>query len=83
MIIKIRIRSEMKKNPKDLRLSHNDLLVIAENEQESKIIDKLGQPGTKFIGEIRLSDDYGEHYLLIQPTHIEFGHGDSREVPTE
>ena len=51
-------------------LVHADLVVISENEQESRIIDVMGQPGTTFTGEIRLADGYGEHYLLLQPKHI-------------
>jgi hypothetical protein len=71
---------EEKKHEDDLQLSHNDLLIILQSEDESKIIDSFGQPGTKFVGEIRLADGYGEHYLLLQPTHIELGNGNSRDI---
>jgi hypothetical protein len=71
---------EEKKHKDDLQLSHNDLLIILQSEDESEIIDSFGQPGTRFIGEVRLADDWGEHYLLLRPTHIELGHGDSRNV---
>lgn len=50
-------------------LYHHDLCLVAEDEQESKVLDLLGQPGTTFSGEVRLADGYGEHYLLIQPKH--------------
>lgn len=80
MRIELRRRMEPRKHPADLPLAHNDLLVIMENEDESKVVDELGQPGTKFIGEVRLADGYGEHYLLLQPTHIELGNGDTREI---
>jgi hypothetical protein len=49
------------------RLKHYDLLFIAENEEESKALDMLGQPGSFVQGEIRLADGYGEHYLMVQP----------------
>lgn len=51
-------------------LFHNDLVLIADTEVESLLIDSMGQPGTTFKGEVRLADGYGEHYLLIQPLHI-------------
>jgi hypothetical protein len=66
-----------------LKLAHNDLLIIFEKEDESQIIDQFGQPGTKFVGEVRLADGYGEHYLMLQPTHIELGNGDSRDIPQD
>ena len=76
------MRIELRKRTQDgsLQLSHNDLLIIFEREDESSIIDRFGQPGTTFTGEVRLSDDYGEHYLLIQPKHIELGKGVSRDI---
>jgi len=80
LYIELRLRREAKKKPEDLLLTHNDLVVIFETENESQLIDRFGQPGTKFVGEIRLTDGYGEHYLLLQPTHIELGNGDAREI---
>lgn len=82
MRLEVRRRYEEKKNEDDLQLSHIYLVIIFE-KHESEIIDQFGQPGTKFVGEVRLSDGYGEHYLLIQPTHIELGHGDTRDIPQE
>jgi hypothetical protein len=55
-------------------------VVIFDTEDESKIIDSLGQPGTKFVGEVRLADGYGEHYLLLQPTHV-IGKDYERDIP--
>ena len=43
-----------------------DLLIIPENEQDSQLIEKLGEVGTKICGEIRLADGYCEHYVLIR-----------------
>ena len=45
----------------------HDLIVVAEDGGDSRMLDLLGAVGTKICGEIRLSDGYGEHYLLIQP----------------
>jgi hypothetical protein len=43
------------------------LLLIAENEIESHAIDIiLGQPGSKFSGEVALADGYAEHYLRLK-----------------
>ncbi len=44
----------------------HDLIVVAEDGGDSGMLDLLGGLGTKICGEIRLSDGYGEHYLLIQ-----------------
>ena len=79
--MRIELRSRLEEvNKGDLQLSHNDLLIIMESEEESKMIDLFGQPGTTFKGEVRLADGYREHYLLIQPVHIELGHGDYRDI---
>lgn len=45
------------------------LLLIPENEDESKIIDEmLGDTDLPInvIGQVRLSDDYAEHYISIR-----------------
>jgi hypothetical protein len=65
--------------PGDLRLLHHDLAVIAENEDDSKVLDLLGNPGSTFKGEVRLADGHAEHYLLIQPKHI-LGAGYERDI---
>lgn len=64
------MKLESRRRTKPDGSQHHDLICIAENETESKIVDLLGQPGTSFIGEIRLSDGYGEHYLLVQPNSV-------------
>ena len=79
MRIELRRRMEPKK-PGAVQLSHVDLLVILESEDESQLVDKLGQPGTTFTGEVRIADGYGEHYLLIQPTKVVYTDGE-REIP--
>jgi hypothetical protein len=81
MRIELRKRFESKKKESDLQLSHNDLLIIFENEEESRIIDELGQPGTTFTGEVRSSDGYGEHYLLIQPKVVVYEGDQKRKIP--
>lgn len=62
-----------------LRLKHHDLCLVAESEDESKILGLLGQPGTTLYGEVRLADGYGEHYLLLQPHHQVLIGGSTRE----
>ena len=43
------------------------LLVFPENEEESKMVDKmLGQPFvTRVTGEIKLADGYADHYIML------------------
>ena len=43
------------------------IICICENETESKIVDLLGKPDDKIKGELRLSDGYGEFYILLKP----------------
>ena len=61
------------------KLVHFDLVLVAENEDESQKIDCVGQPGTTGTFEIRLADGYGEHYVLLQPKHIK-GLGWERDI---
>jgi len=46
------------------------LLLIAENEGESSIIDQLSEPAGRVpvnvVGEIDVSDGYGEHYIRLR-----------------
>lgn len=49
------------------------LVLIPSNEAESKLIDKIGdQPfdedgvGPSVVGEICLSDGYGQHYIRLR-----------------
>ena len=65
MRVEVRKRSTMIEG--GFTLTHHDLLVIAENQKDSAVLDLLGDVGSRFIGEVRLADGYGEHYLLIQP----------------
>ncbi len=52
--------------------SYHDIVLISENEEESKILDLLGDrvdaDGIIENGEyeLRLSDGYGEHYVLLK-----------------
>jgi hypothetical protein len=51
----------------------NKVLFIAESEEESKIFDLLGddfkgRDSIPVLGEIRLSDGTGEHYILLHST---------------
>lgn len=43
------------------------IICICEDEEESKIVDLLGKPNSKVTGELRLSDDYGEFYIRLEP----------------
>lgn len=50
-----------------------EIIAITESEKESQMIDLLGNDFTDrtFIpikGEIRLSDGFGEHYILLRAT---------------
>jgi hypothetical protein len=81
--VRIEVR-ERWTNVNGLRLKHHDLLFVPEIEDESRLLDLLGDPGSYVQGQIRLSDDgYGEHYMLIQPrlTLMKGTHGYSREFP--
>ena len=53
--MKIEIR-ERWTNVNGLRIKHHDLLLIPEIEDESKMLDLLGNPGSYVQGQIRLSD---------------------------
>ncbi len=57
----------MKVEPRNRGYGLTDILVIAENKQDSELLNQLGKRGTKVCGEIRLSDVCGEHYVLIHP----------------
>lgn len=50
---------------------HHDVVLIAENEEESEILDELGDCGVsapvRVQAEVRLSDDLDTHYVLLQP----------------
>lgn len=43
------------------------IICICESEDEALTVDLLGKPGTKVKGELRLSDGYGEFYILLEP----------------
>lgn len=43
------------------------IVCICENEHESKILDILGKPDAKVEGELKLSDGYGEFYIILRP----------------
>lgn len=69
------MRLELRKRMHDDRVSyHHDVVLLAETDEESALLDyALGKhvdPDgliAKFTGELRLSDGLGEHYLLVQP----------------
>lgn len=42
------------------------VVLACEDEAESKIVDRIGNIGQNVRGEIRLSDGYGEHYILLE-----------------
>jgi len=44
------------------------IICVCENEEESKIMDLLGKPDAKVEGELRLSDGYGEFYIILRPS---------------
>lgn len=43
------------------------IICICEDEDESKLIDKLGKIGGKVVGELCLADGYGEFYIDLKP----------------
>lgn len=47
--------------------SGTQVVLICENQDESKILDLLGTPNSKVKGELRLSDGYGEFYVRLEP----------------
>jgi hypothetical protein len=75
----MKIETRKRNSGGPLNLVHHDLCLIPEDEEESKMIDLLGQPGSVVRGEIRLSDGYGSHYMLVQPSRIILPSGDVRE----
>lgn len=65
-------------------LTHHDLILIPESEDESRLIDLLGQPESFVQGQIRLADGYGDHYILLQPrltVHTPSGYREFAESP--
>lgn len=64
----------MKLEPREFLLDHRTgetrrmLALIAESEMESRLIDEFlgSQIPTPVVGEIRLADGYGEHYILLE-----------------
>ncbi|NIP51474.1 MAG: hypothetical protein GWN94_10535 [Phycisphaerae bacterium] len=43
------------------------IILICEDEAESRIVDLLGDPGQAVTGELRLSDGHGEFYIRLEP----------------
>ena len=41
--------------------------LVCETQGESAILDSLGKPGDRVCGELRVSDGYGQFYILIKP----------------
>ena len=52
---------------------HHDLVLVAENNAESSLLDLLADLGAsrgepvRVRAEVRVSDDFQEHYVLLQP----------------
>ena len=42
-----------------------NLLVIPETDAEKEILDEMGPLDTTLEAELRLSDGYGDYYLLV------------------
>ena len=55
--------------------SFYDVILATESEAESKTLDLLGPLGQILVGQVRLADEYGDHYVLLraekddQPEH--------------
>ena len=43
-----------------------NLLVMAESDLDDELLNKLGQLEELLQAELRLTDDYGEYYILIK-----------------
>lgn len=44
-----------------------NIIFVCEDEEECRIVDRLGKPGDKVTGELHLSDGCGEFYVRLGP----------------
>lgn len=66
--MKIEVRRLGYEDGKRVRTSTTRLLIIPENEDESALLDDVlgSQIPTPLVGEVQLSDGYGDHYVWVE-----------------